>query len=261
MNNKLFTACLFVLFFSGIASGQVQKDAERRLTEELFTTFRCFTDSLPNPKQEISATWDVLRDLTEEFQEGVFLFKKTVPDPDNPRSNSVYTYKVKLIATQIHIVSYELSQEKYRKTGDQWETYDSLISRFKDEVMYTNLKKAFRKLFQTDLNEQDLFLTGVVYGERCGITGTYSEARTKIIKNVKKEDKQELVKWLQSPNTEKQVYAVDGLYQLHSKGIKLSKKERKMIAFVMNKNGNLNVCYGCLYHTESVREAVKDFHF
>lgn len=263
MIKNCFIAGIFALLHSGITLGQVQNEVAKSLATKDFVAFKQLTDSLSNPQERIKGYWEFLRDLTSEFQEGIFLFQKTVPDRDNPNVSSVFSFKVKIITSNTRIAFYELSEEKHLKLDGEnhWVTVDSPIDRFKDEQLFDSLKNAFKVRFHADLNEKDLFSEHFAYGERCGFAGTFPDGRYEVTQFVKSGNKEALVQWLQSANTEKQVYAVDGLYQLHAKGVKLTKEELQMIAFVMNKKGSIYACHGCMYGRDTIKEAVSASHF
>jgi hypothetical protein len=82
---------------------------------------------------------------------------------------------------------------------------------------------------------------------------------------VTKKDQNSILKWLKSANTEKQVYAVEGILKLKESGIKLSKSDLEIIKFIINKKGTMNVCHGCMYSSKEVREVTeriyKEFPF
>ncbi|HEX8546817.1 MAG TPA: hypothetical protein VF691_07630, partial [Cytophagaceae bacterium] len=85
------------------------------------------------------------------------------------------------------------------------------------------------------------------------------EGRQQVGKWVADKNKRELLKWLKSANTEKQIYAVDGLYQLEKVGLKLSEEEKKILAFVVNKSGTMNVCFGCMHTKEEIVSVTRKF--
>lgn len=261
MNRKHIAILLLVILWAGNVRGQIQDDVLRVLESRNFTAFKEFSDSLSNPEKRIRSYWELLRDLAPNFQEGIFVIEKSVPDETDPNVSSTFLFKVKMIVTKTQIVSYELSEQKYRKVADQWESYDDPIARFRDEPLFEDLKYSFMALFHAELNEKDLFSNELVYGEHCGFAGTYPEGRYQIIQFVKNGNKEELLKWLQSANSEKQVYAVDGLFQLYKQGMKPTEEELKMIAFVMHKSGNIRVCHGCMHTKDEIKTVLAKFNF
>lgn len=70
-------------------------------------------------------------------------------------------------------------------------------------------------------------------------------------------NKAHLLTWLSSANTEKQVYAADGLLQLKKTGTSLSVDEMRVIDFIINKKGTMFVCSGCSHWHEDITEVTK----
>lgn len=261
MNRKHFATLLLVILWAGNIRAQIQDDVLQVLKPGNFTAFKQFSDSLTNREKGIRSYWELLRDLTPDFQEGVFIVEKSVRDEHDPNVSLTSSFKVKLLAGKTQIVSYELSELKYRKVADQWEAYEETIARFEDTPLLEELNYSFRALFRTELDTQDLFSTELVYGEHCGFAGTYPEGRYEIVQFVKNGNKEELLKWLKSPNSEKQVYAVDGLFQLYKQGTKPTQEELDIIAFVRHKNGRIQVCHGCMHTKDDIRSVLVKFNF
>ncbi len=244
MNQSIFTLLLF-LGCLGNLLGQVQRDVQKVLASKDFVAFEKFVSTLSNKAKGVSCSRECFRDLTPEYQEGVFFFERSVQHKENPRIGTIYTFRVILITTNTSIISYELSEEKNKKVMDRWEPYYVVLDKYKDELAFENLKLSFKRIFKSDLVESELFVTDFVYGSHCGIAGTDPRGRQIINYWVKVKNKKALIQWLKSTNTEKQIYAVDGLYQLKASGMQLTQEEMEMIRFVCNKNGTINTCSGC----------------
>lgn len=173
--------------------------------------------------------------------------------------SSMDIFRVTIIATNETIAYYELSEEKYKKAGDGWESYYDLIDKFEDRKLLDSLQKSFKRIFQADLNKSELFITDFVYGRHCGNAGVDPEGRQQIDEWVAKRDKSQLLKWLRSANVEKQVYAIDGLLQLKKVGLKLTAAERSIIKFVLNKKGSVYVCGGCMYYRQGISSMMNEW--
>ena len=106
--NKHLILLLIGILWAGNVLGQDLNDLKNVLASKDFAVFKRYTDTLSNDKQGISAHWEILRDLTDDYQEGVFIVERFVPDRDNPAIQSVYTYRVNLIATKTTLAFYEL---------------------------------------------------------------------------------------------------------------------------------------------------------
>lgn len=258
MNKELVAVFIGLLWTSNLL-GQIQVDIKERLDSKDLVVFRKYTDDLSINDKRISSQWEYLRDLTSEFQEGVFVCEQSAPDKVNPAINSVRTFRVNIIATKTAITYYELSEVKYKKNGNDWVPYYAPIAKFKDEKQFDRLSSSFKSTFKSDLNGNELFITDFVYGEHCGFAGINPEGRQQIDRWVKNKDKGELLNWLKSTNTEKQLYAADGLYQLQKLGIKITDEELLILKLVTTKKGTVNVCSGCIYSQGNISTVAAEF--
>lgn len=234
-------------------------DVKNILDKKDFALFEKSVENLGDKNNGISWHWESLRDLTTNSKEGVFIFTKLVPDKENPSTGSIYTFRVNIITTNKYILFYELSEEKNRQVGKNWESYYQTIAKSKDDDAFDSLKSSFKSTYNLDLDEKELFVTDFVYGDACGLVGTPPTGREQINKWILAKDKTELLKWLKSTNTEKQIYAVDGLLQLKLKGLKLTSEEIKVIKFVINKRGTMNICSGCTHYTGEIKNVTGVF--
>jgi len=258
MNKQVLTILIGLLWVGNIL-GQVQYDVKRVLETKNFVAFKEFADNLYDKEKGVNSHWICFRDLTTDFKEGVFFFEKSIPDKNNSSISSVYFFRVTLIVTEKNIVYYELSEQKNKKVGTSWKPYYDPIDKYKDDKAFSNLKNSFKSIFQTDLNESELFVTDFAYGKHCGFAGVNPIGRQQIEEWVTKKDKAQLLKWLKSANTEKQVYAIDGLFQLKKVGIILTDKELEIIKFVINKDGTMYVCSGCTHYYDEISSVTKKF--
>jgi hypothetical protein len=258
MNRQLITI-LLIIFWTSDLFGKVQNDVNKVLASKDFVAFKKYADNLSKREKRVNSHWEYLRDLTTDFQEGVFVFEKSVPHIVNPSISSVYTFRVRLITTVQSIAYYEFSEEKTEKVGNTWEPYFEIIDSFKDDKLFDSLKNSFRGIFQTDLNENELFLTNFVYGEICGYVPMKPKGRQQIDLFVKNKDIDSLLHWLHSANTEKQIYAVDGLCQLKQMGVILNDKDLKIMTFVINKKGTIYFCSGCIRSRQEIKNVTKKF--
>ena len=249
---KRLIAALIPLLWTSNVSGQIQDEVRKSLDSKDFVAFKKYADDLSATDKRISSHWEYLRDLTSEFKEGVFVFENSSPDKDNPAVTSIRTFRVAVIATKTLITCYELSEIKYKKKGSEWWPYYQSIAKFKDEKQFDRLRHSFKSIFKSDLNESELFVTDFVYGRHCGFAGVNPEGRQQIDQWVINKNKSALLNWLRSTNTEKQIYAADGLSQLKKFGVKITDEEFLMIKFVTAKNGTIRVCSGCLYSQDDI---------
>ena len=74
-------------------------------------------------------------------------------------------------------------------------------------------------------------------------------------------NKVELFKWIKSTNFEKQIYAVDGLFQLKEAGTIFTSEEIELINMVLKKKGTIYHCGGCSHSWQDVRMVSYKFKF
>jgi len=91
-----------------------------------------------------------------------------------------------------------------------------------------------------------------------GFAGVNPDGRQQIDQWVRNKNKNALLNWLKSTNTEKQIYAVDGLSQLKKLGVKIADEELLIMKFVTTKSGTIRVCSGCIYSPDDIGVATAE---
>ncbi len=256
-----YIAILVGLLWTSNIFGQVQNDVKDVLAKKDFVSFMAFTDTLSKRENKITCHWSIFRDLTTDFKEGVFYINKSVPDTKNPGVSSVYTFRVRLLTTDKTIVYYDLSEKRNKKVKKEWVPYYDSLDYYRNDSLFTLLRLSFFKSFDGELNEAELFIDDLVYGQACGIIGDDPNEKMIIDNLVKTKNKVELVKWIKSTNFEKQIYAVDGLYQLKENGTTYTIEELKLIKNVLDKKGTIFHCRGCVHSWTDVRMVTYKFKF
>jgi hypothetical protein len=257
---KLFVT-ISLLLLTILANGQVENDIRKSLSAGYLKEFNILMDSLYKLKRPIQVYRKTDRELVNGFREMVFQVERSVPKANNRFISTVYTFRLNLLVTDSDFVFYDFSEEKGRIIKGKTVTSYPTIIKYKNDSLYNLLKAEFNKSYNSNLNVSELFIEPPVYGTLCGRTATPPAERTKINNLVKTKNKAELLKWLKSTITEKQIYAIDGLYQLKRQGMKFSAEELKCIKNVLNKKGYAYTCSGCIYGQECIAELVKEFKF
>jgi len=260
---------LIGLFGVNKAFGQFQKDLKKALDTQNSILLKKYTDKILVHYKNTTASWSCSREITSNYREEVINIKKIVPDKNDAAIATIYSFRVNLILHGNTIIYYDFSEKKNRKAVHEWSSYGETewveyfepIAKFKSTNGYLDFRKDFSALFQADIQETEIFTVGPVYGEHCYISGTDPTGRVQVNNFVRNKDKKSLLKWLQSGNTEKQVYAVDGLWQLGRMGIKLTAQELKMVSFVKNTKSCVSTCSGCLSINWSVHDMTSKFKF
>lgn len=240
-----------------------KEDARSILATKDFTELQIFIEKLSKEKRR--PRWIYLRDLIYEYQEGIFEYKQYKKDKNGNNTSSYDIYQIQLIVSNSKIIYYEYNIQKNKKVKYEWsdsytwEPYYVTIEQFKNDIEFELLKDKFKKVFYSDLNENELFIIHYVYGENCGIAGVNSSERIQLNNFVFKKDKNSILKWLKSTNAEKQIYAVEGILKLKELGINLNKAELEMIKYIINKKGTIRMCSGCVYFDMEISKIAKRF--
>ena len=260
MNRQILTILIGLLWTSSLL-GQVQNDVKEILANKDFSAFSSYADTLSNREKRVTCHWTIFRDLTADFKEGVFYITKSVPDAKNIGVISVYTYRVRLLTTGNRIIYYELSEKRNKKINKEWVPYYDTLDYYKNDDLFDLLRQSFIKSFDGELNETELFIDDLVYGQACGIIGEDPKEKMIIDNLVATKNKEELFRWLKSTNFEKQIYAVDGLFQLKGGGETFSSEEIEIINKVLCKKGTIFHCRGCVHSWKDVRMVTYKFKF
>jgi hypothetical protein len=243
-------------------SAQIEKEAAKILRHKDFTRFEKFTDSLNASKGNVRSHWEYKRELVKGYWEGVFYFERAVKDKANAAIHSIYGFRVNIIATDSTIIYFDLGEKKNKKVVNEWVPYYVSTDTFKNEALFTELSISFKNTFHAELNFSELFNLSIVYSDGgCGYAGTQREEKMQLDELVLKKDRAGLQKWLGSSNTETQLYAVAGFYQLKKNGETLTPEEMQMINAVLQKKGAVQTCSGCMYGLDEIKRISKDFKF
>lgn len=200
------------------------------------------------------------RDIIDNYSQACYYIGLTIPDKENKYISTIYSFRVNLILQDKNIIYYNLGKITSFRDAD----FTFIKEEYRDRFEYDMLNTKFRNVFLIDLNLNELFVTDIIYGEGCGIGFQPPHERQIMSLLVTYRNINEIRRWLQSSNVEKQIYALSGFYELNKKGYKPFINDRKMIESVLNKKGDLIFCYSCEYMTERIEDIVKeefDFQF
>ncbi|MBE9577041.1 hypothetical protein [Flavobacterium proteolyticum] len=213
-------------------------------------------------EDKINGRLKYFREVAPGFNEGFFEYYQYIYK-NGKKTSSLEGFQIKLITSENEIIYYEFNEEKNKKVKSswsdsyEWEPYYVLIEKFQNDKEFENLKTSFKNNFQAELNEKELFLTNITFGNGCGAAAMYSKERMQLNEFVDKKDKKSILKWLQSTNTEKQMFAVEGFLKLMKSGTKFSQQELTLLNYITNKKGTVRVCYGCSYRVEEINIVLK----
>lgn len=248
------------LFLTSYSFGQIEKQANRLLLKRDFNAFKKFTDSYKTEKDSITISSSIKRDLTEGFQESIFYITKsyTLHKGVKITCNS----RINIITQGNLIIYFHLESKEMKGFPETFDTSSDTTYNFRDSQMMNALKLKFRQTFFAPLNEKELFIDTIYYGKKCGIKGVVIPNEQKVIDLwVNNRDTINLCKWLQSTNTEKQVYAVQGFNALLVNGITICAATKQLIKKIIHKNGVINTCYPCDSNLSEIQDICKAFKF
>jgi len=198
--------------------------------------------------------WKFWRNIVSDFNEGVLFIDEITAD------KRIYGYRIDIITLHNKVVRFELSTVDPAQFHDLDCNYHQRKQlSFCNKKLYWLLQQRFNHEFFAPFNESELFNDCIVYGDNCGLAPIDPPERIKIDRFVQKQSRDSLLKWIQSTNTEKQMYAVDGLLQLEQKGIALNSLELKLIQKVLSKKGTIYTCFGCIYNSDKIERIKESF--
>lgn len=257
---KLFSTSI-LLVLSQALFGQLQDNITQHLSKRNITDIKRFADTISKKENHIGTFWEIEREIAYGFQEGVLIMKKSIVDNDNPHISTVYTFHINLISYGEEIIFYDLREKRPKKINDEWVEYFPSITKYQNDSLFKLLEAFFYQLYGGSLNKNELFVDSIVYGTNCSKAGNDPIEKILIDHLVKTKNKEQLFEWIKSSNTEKQLYAVSGLFKLVQKGLKLTDEEINYITNVLNKKGFVRTCSGCIYSKKEIKLVSKDFKF
>jgi hypothetical protein len=211
--------------------------------------------SSANADSNIRVISALKRDLTATFQECMIDACQSFPSADDSNTGTAQFYRINILATSNKIIYYDFGEKEFHGSSlDNFSLY--IIDSFRNSILLADLKRDFFNTYRDSLNQQELFNNANVYGSACSVAPQKPEMRAENDVIVEIKNVELLTKWLQSTNTERQVYGIDGLYQLKKKGYILTAEQLRLINIIKNKKGYLNICRGCKYLSDKTSRIV-----
>ena len=255
-----FHLMILCLLITTISSGQIEKDINSVLLKKDFQKLLKFVNKFEKEIKHIRIVKGNIREITKGFQEATFEINKGYPIYEgvtitcNPR--------LKLITQGTQIIYFFLESKEMKNAPRNFDISSDTIYKFIDKKRMGELKKQYRTTFKISLNEDDLFIDTIAVGDKCGLyPGLITKEQEQILNWVKLTDTLSLYNWLQSPNTEKQVYAIKGFYYLYLKGMKISEQTRSIISVINQKKGTIRTCIPCDSKQTNISDALKPYLF
>lgn len=210
--------------------------------------------SLKRKSRNIEFYQSINRQIIDSFYEVIYFITESFPAGANPNVSSINEFRILLIRSGDKIIYCKMEDRSVliRSPG---------IIKYKDKAAISMLTKAYINMYGRRVGIKSFFNDKIVYGSRCGYSGTPLKNWTKLNRYVQKKRLAKLRRWLRSPLAELQIYALNGFHQLYKAGYKLRDDERRIIDFVKSKKGDVNICVGCIYGSQKISEVTEEFVF
>ena len=240
----------FVILLTSISCfGQKIDSVKALLNKKSFHALDSYLKRIDSTNRRISYYQEVNRQIINSYTEIVIEFEESFPCKEENVYN-VYPYKIKLLTSGDKIIYCRMENHSIS-------IFTTIEASYTLRDSIKQLQRFYQTIYKRNISISDFFSDKIVYGYACGFVGTNPKFRVKLDKLVSLKNTKELHKWLTSPITELQVYAIDGFSQLKKAGLCLTPDELELIKLVKSKEGNLRTCWGCIYGTNTIKEMTK----
>ena len=206
-----------------------------------------------NGKDMTSITGSDYREIINGFFEQIIEVRENIRDQINPNVTAVYTYRINVLRKGDDIVYYKIIKEGSIPHGDSYKYVDFAVKEASADLL-RNMRKEYKNKYDVDLSIGELFDHSVTFGWVCGYGASTPAPRRYINVAVKDRDISFIYSWLRSPVPEKQLYAIDAIYQLEKVGIPISADINDMIVCISQKEGGVQTCSGNLLVGREIKE-------
>ena len=245
---------IIVLLLTLQSSGQSINEIKQLLADKDFKFFKKYTNS--NSNSNVTVIWLFNRDITPTFQECVIDIDESFSTENNSDNSTILHYRINILAKSNEIIYYDFALNE--NNNSVWDVLTfKIMDSFRNEKLLTALKQDFYKTYNDSLHQQELFDNSYVYGSSCKIARIKPKLRKENDLLVQNKDSAILTNWLKSTNTEKQVYGIDGLYQLKINGYKFTAEQLQLIKIIKSKKGTIFTCDGCVNSSLKISKVVK----
>jgi len=229
---------ILTLFFSQSLKSQIPVEAfTDALKSKKFSAFKKVFKKALQKDGLIEHGNSISREIFEDYKEVYYDVYARYPVPGN-------TYTVKMIVKGNKMIYYHFSFVNMEKQGEKRIFTTVPVDTFTDVSAYNTFKANFRKVYEADLKETDLWMFKAV-GQVCGfmhIKNLQDYDDMEYFINANKRDS--LLALLESANLEKQMFGLWGYNILLQKQGKLSTLESRLIRTIMAKKAKGMVCTG-----------------
>lgn len=240
---------------------QIEVKTNAILLKRDFNAFKKFIAAAPGNRKPIYFNSEMSREVVDGFRESVFTIVKSHKS-DSSIINVTINCQVNIITQGNLIIYYHLERKEFIDFPKSYKTKDTVYT-FSDSSRLAAMRSKFKNCFLAPLNENELFVDTIYYGSMCGHSRQeqLTPQQAQIKEWVVKRDTANLFKWLQSTNTERQVYAVQGFHSLHFMRVKISDEAKRLISYIIKKKGNIQYCGICDAGLIDISRIVEKFTF
>lgn len=246
-----FRLVVFLLFIHHISSASIKEELQVAVHSKNIDSLEFYFKQKKNDKK-LTHYWNYQRTIIADYYEGICEVEYHIPDKDNPAIHSIYTYVLEVIYQKSNMIFYRLSEKKNKKENKEWVPYLDLYDSYINDSLYKDLEQSFEAVYMAKLNATELFTDHIVFGAACGYIGMDPKEKTLMDNYAAKNDAAAIQKWMQSTNTEKQLYGLYGMNKMINAGYKPNALEEKMMETIRKKKGTVRTCSGCIFGVQPI---------
>ena len=184
------------------------------------------------------------RTLTISFNERIIYLEDSYGFDSTFSSWHINTYRISIIQSKDSIVFAKVDTIASAFEFDKKVT--APVFEFKSEEKMKKVEDEFQQIYHTMLQWDELFNTSIEFGLRCGRTGWNTDEYIDISELVMKRRINRLSKYLSSSCLEKQLFRIQGFYELKEEGYKIDPSDKALIDIILAKKGEVIYCRGCI---------------
>ncbi len=251
---------ILLISTSVLTNGQIEKDINDILLKRDFNQFLEFASDYYNEKEGLQISKGNIREIATAYQEAMFTIIKSYKI--NKGVSITCNVKLSILTKNNRIIYFNLETKEIKDFPKNYNVTTDTTYHFADAAGMSGLKNRFETEYKTSLSVEDLFIDTIAVGTACGMAPAVTTSQyAQILNWVQAKDTASIFTWLQSVNTEKQVYAVKGLHHLKSIGLQIGEEKRSMARMVIRKKGTIFTCILCDKKKTLISEELENQEF
>jgi hypothetical protein len=258
---KILVIFFLLLSASFVKAHPILKGLEKSFESQKYADLQTYLDGLQDQSTveiEYQYSTAIYREVVTGYFESKYEIEQRTLNEGSDRSWSVDRFFISVIHKGNAIIIYRIYENFQTKNlVDEWIQTPKLIKELKDSAQIKYFENAFVNMYGAPLNFDDLFVDDIVYGSNCGFGGGDPKYRQELNLIIQKKDKKTLLKWLTSATAEVQLYAIDGILELSTKGLRFKADTYDLIKIISQKEGDVYTCSGCIHWNRPIQETAK----